>query len=103
MQWRSGEAAGLPACKQQAECQSRTLKFSLILLKEGMGGIRKEGKAFPLKEAGSEELQKTEQTVTLGSLKSFEGLSHTTHHWMESSKLETRVCVYLHRTAAHAP
>lgn len=41
MQWRSGEAAGLTARKQQAECQSRALKFSLIPLKEGVGGIRK--------------------------------------------------------------
>lgn len=63
MQWRSGEAAGLTAHKQQAECQSRALKFSLIPLKEGVGGIRKEGKkkkSFPLNEAGSEELQKIE-------------------------------------------
>lgn len=44
MQWRSGEAAGLTARKQQAECQSRALKFSLIPLKVGVGGIRKEKK-----------------------------------------------------------
>lgn len=60
MQWRSGEAAGLTARKQQAECQSRALKFSLIPLKVGVGGIRKEKKIFPLNEAGSEELQKIE-------------------------------------------
>lgn len=60
MQWRSGEAAGLTARKQQAECQSRALKFSLIPLKEGVGGIRKGKKRFPLNKAGSEELQKIE-------------------------------------------
>lgn len=61
MQWRSGEAAGLTARKQQAECQSRALKFFLIPLKEGLGGIRrKKKKSFPLNEEGSEELQKIE-------------------------------------------
>lgn len=40
MQWRSGKAAGLTACKQQAERQSRALKFSLIPLKEGVWGIK---------------------------------------------------------------
>ena len=34
----------LTARMQQAECQSRALKFSLISLKEGMGGIKEEKK-----------------------------------------------------------
>lgn len=59
MQWRSGKAAGLTACKQQAERQSRALKFSLIPLKEGVWGIKgKKKKKLPLNKAGSKDFTK---------------------------------------------
>lgn len=60
MQWRSGKAAGLTACKQQAERQSKALKFSLIPLKEGVWGIKgkKKKKKLPLNKAGSKDFTK---------------------------------------------
>lgn len=62
MQWRSGKAAGLTACKQQAERQSKALKFSLIPLKEGVWGIKgkKKKKSFLWTRQGQRILQKIE-------------------------------------------
>lgn len=58
MQWRSGKAAGLIAHKQQAECQRRALKFSLIPLKEwGESGKKKKAS---YEQDRSEELQEIE-------------------------------------------